>query len=219
MTTGFHVHGEPGQRLLDGGARAYGAALARRGSFVEQAVARALEHRLSRRPDRAGLHLFHDLGGFRDVAGHGFGPVSLGAANIDHVVLTGARWLVIDAKGTGAGTLTTDARGRGLLVQADGTERPEPWLDLAMMHSAAVVLTRLTGLRGWPVWVTPDATGHDPQVLKARAFKRGGTICSIGDVYAGSLDTVLPLPQPPAASDAVAALSRYLPRLPDAVPD
>ena len=212
MTSGVQVHGEPGQRLLEDGARAYGAACARRGSFIEQAVARALEHWLSRRPDRAGLHLFHDLGGFREVAGHGFGPVSLGPANIDHVVLTGARWLVIDAKGTGAGTLTTDARARGLLVQADGTERPEPWLDLAMMHSAAAVLTRLTGLRGWPVWVTPDVTSHDPELLRARAFRRGGTICSISDVYSGSLDKILPPPQPPASPASVEALAWYLVR-------
>ena len=159
--------------------------------------------------------MFHDLGGFREVAGHGRGPISLGAANIDHVVLSGAHWLVIDAKGTGAGTLTTDARGRGQLVRADGTERPEPWLDLAGMHSAAAVLSRLTGLRGWPVWVTPDATSYDPEVLKARAFRRGGTICSIGDVYGGSLDEVLPMPQPSADPAAVAALSRYLTGPPD----
>ncbi len=218
MTPGIQVHGEPGRRLLEDGGRTYGAAGARRGSFIEQAVARALEHWLSRRPDRAGLHLFHDLGGFRDVAGHGFGPVSLGTANIDHVVLSGARWLVIDAKGTGAGTLTTDARGRGVLVQEDGAERPEPWLDTTKMRSAAAVLIRLTGLRGWPVWVSPDATGHDPQVLKARAFRYGGTICSIADVYGGSLDKVLPAPQPPADLDAVAMLSRYLTRPPDAAP-
>lgn len=97
--------------------------------------------------------------------------MSLGAANVDHVVLSGARWRVIDAKGTGAGTLTTDARGRGLLIQADGAQRPEPWLDLVVMHSIAAVLARLTGMRGWPVWVTPDATSHDPQVLRARAFR------------------------------------------------
>src|SRR5437016_14586854 len=125
MTTGFHVHGEPGQRLLDSGARAYGAADAARGSFIEQAVARALEHWLSGRPDRAGLHLFHDLGGFRDVAGHGSGPVSLGTANIDHVVLSGAQWLLVDAKGTGAGPLTTDGRGRGVLIRPDGTTHPQ----------------------------------------------------------------------------------------------
>ncbi len=137
MTTGVQVHGEPGQRLLEGGTRAYGAAGARRGSFIEQAVARALEHWLSRRRDRAGLHLFHDLGGFRDVAGHGLPPVSLGTVNIDHVILGGARWLLVDAKGTAAGILTTDSAGKGVLIQADGSRLPEPWLDNTKTRSAA----------------------------------------------------------------------------------
>ena len=163
--------------------------------------------RLSRCPDRAGLHLFHDLGGFRDVSGHpGFGPVSLGAANIDHVVLTRRPRLVIDAKGTGAGTLTTDARGRGVLVQEDGTERPEPWLDTAKMHSAAAVLIRLTGLRGWPVWVDARCHGYDPQVLRARAFRPGGTICPSVTSIADPWDRVLAVPQPPGRPSAVAAL-------------
>ncbi|MGH3254829.1 MAG: hypothetical protein ACRDOU_05365 [Streptosporangiaceae bacterium] len=90
-----HVHGTPGQSLREDGIRAYGR-VAIRASFIEEATARALEKWLTDRPDSAGLHLFHDLGGFRSVAGHGFGPVSLGTANIDHVVLSGAGWLVID---------------------------------------------------------------------------------------------------------------------------
>jgi len=218
MTASVHVHGVPGQSLLEGGARAYGAADAARGSFIEQAVARALEHWLSGRPDRAGLHLFHDLGGFRDVAGHGSGPVSLGTANIDHVVLSGAQWLLIDAKGTGAGTLTTDGRARGVLIRPDGTTHPQRWLDSRRERSAAGVLVRLTGLRGWPVWVLPDATIFGPGMTKARAFQGGGTITQISDVYGASLDKVLPLPQPPADPAAVAALMRYLIRPPDAAP-
>ena len=212
MTASVHVHGTPGQSLRGEGARGYSAAAAARGSFIEQAVARALEHWLSRRPDCAELYLFHDLGGFRDVSGHGLPPVSLGAVNIDHVVLSGARWLLIDAKGTGAGTLTIDARGRGVLIQADGTERPEPWLDSTRTRAAAGVLVRLTGLRGWPVWVVPDATRHDPEVLKARALGPGGAICTISDVYGGSLDEVLAVPQPPADPEAVAAWRDISPR-------
>jgi hypothetical protein len=181
-----------------------------RASFIEQVTARALARWLSARPDCAGLHLFHDLGGFRDVSGHGYGPVSLGTANIDHVVLSGGRWLVIDAKATAAGTLTTDDRGRGILIEPDGDHRPEPWLDNTKMHSAAAVLVRLTGLRGWPVWVTPDATRHDPQVLKARAFRHGGTICTIGEARDGDLDQLLPVPQPPADPAIVAELARYV---------
>ena len=194
----------------------YGAAVARRGGFIEEATARALEHWLSRRADCAGLHLFHDLGGFRDITGHGLPPVSLGTANIDHVILSGARWILVDAKGTGAGTLTTDSAGKGVLIQQDGSSRPEPWLDNTKTRSAAGILVRLTGLRGWPVWVVPDATGHDPGVLKARAFAPGGAICTISDVYSGSLDQVLAVPQPPADPAGVAALARYVTALPDA---
>ena len=188
----------------------YGAAVARRGGFIEEATARALEHWLSSRPDCAGLHLFHDLGGFRDVAGRGLPPVSLGTANIDHVILSGARWLLIDAKGTAAGTLTTDSAGKGALIHSDGSSRPEPWLDNTKMRSAAGVLVRLTGLRGWLVWVVPDATKNDPGVFKARAFRDGGGICTISDVYSGQLDELLAAPQPPADPDAVAALARYV---------
>ena len=211
MTASVCVHGTPGQRLLESGAHRYGTADASRGAFIERAVARALEHWLSRRPDRAGLHLFHDLGGFRNVTGRGLGPVSLGRANIDHVVLSGAQWLLVDSKGLGAGTLTTDPEGRGVLVQADGTSVPQQWMDSTREWSAAGVLFRLTGLRGWPVWVLPDVTTLDlPGLGKARAFRSGGTVGQISDVYGGSLDEVLAVPQPPADPDAVAALGRYV---------
>jgi len=206
-----HVHGTPGQSLREDGVRAYGR-VAIRARFIEEAAARALERWLSGRPDSAELHLFHDLSGFRDVAGHGFGPVSLGTANIDHVILSGAGWLVIDDKATAAGTLTTDDRGRGVLIEENGARRPEPWLDSTKMRSAAAILVRLTGLRGSPVWVTPDATRHDPGVLEARAFRYGGTICSIGEVAAGFLADRLPVPQPPAAPCVVAALAQYAAR-------
>jgi len=209
MSTGLHVHGSPGRSLRGDGGRMYGAD-ARRGAFIEEATARALEHWLSGRPDCAGLHLFHDLGGFRDITGCGLPPLSLGTANIDHVILSGARWLLVDAKGTAPGTLTTDSAGRGVLIEADGSRRPEPWLDNTKMRSAAGVLVRLTGLRGWPVWVVPTATEHDPGVLKARAFRPGGAICTISDVYDGALDQVLAIPQPAADPAAVAALARYV---------
>ena len=133
--------------------------------------------------------MFHDLGGFRNVTGHGLGPVSLGRANIDHVVLSGAQWLLIDSKGLGAGTLTTDPDGRGVLIRAYGTSEPQRWMDSAMERSLAGVLVRLTGLRGWPVWVLPDVTTLDlPGLVKARAFRSGGTVGQISDVYSGSLD-------------------------------
>jgi hypothetical protein len=210
MTAGLHVHGIPGCSLAEHGARAYSTATARRGAFIEQAVGRALEHWLSGRPDRGGPHLFHDLGGFRGISGHGLGPLGLGTANIDHVVLSGGRWLLVNAKGTGAGTLTTESAGKGMLIQPDGSPRPEPWLDNTKMRSAAGVLVQLTGLRGWPVWVVPDATRHDQGVLKARAFGPGGAICTISDVRSGSLDQVLAVPQRPADPATVAALARYV---------
>jgi len=53
---------------------------------------------------------------------------------------------------------------------------------------------------------------------RARAFQGGGTVTQISDVYGGALDEVLPLPQPPADPEAVAALERYLTRPLDAAP-
>src|SRR3954447_20444876 len=41
-----------------------------------------------------------------------------------------ARWVLVDAKGLGAGTLTTDARGCGILIQQDGTELLQRWMDV-----------------------------------------------------------------------------------------
>lgn len=220
MTASVRVHGVPGQRLLEGGARRYGAADVSRGAFIERAVARALEHWLSGRPDCAGLHLFHDLGGFRNVAGHGLGPVSLGRANIDHVVLSGTQWLLIDSKGLGVGILTTDPAGRGMLVRADGTSEPQRWMDSTRERSAAGILFRLTGLRGWPAWVLPDVTTLDlPGLVKARAFRSGGTVGQISDVYSGSLDEVMRAPQPPADPAAVAALVRYVTAAPELLLD
>jgi hypothetical protein len=164
-----------------------------------------------RRPDCAGLHLFHDLSNFRGVSGHGYGPMRLGTANIDHVVLSGAQWLLVDAKGMGAGTLTLDARGYGVLIRPDGTVQPQEWLDSGKTRAAAGVLFRLTGLRGWPVWVLPDATTLGTRITEARAFEAGGgTITQMSDIYSGSLDDVLPVPQPPADLDAVATLDRYV---------
>ena len=102
-----------------------------------------------------------------------------------------------------------------MLIQPDGSTRPEPWLDNGKTRSAAGGLVRLTGLRGWPVWVVPDGTKNDPGVFKSRAFRDGGSICTIGDVYDGSLDQLLAAPQPPADPAAVAALVRYVTAAPE----
>ena len=144
------------------------------------------------------------------MTGFGWGPLSLGSANMDHVILSGQRWVLVDAKGLGAGTLTTDAHGCGILIQQDGTELPQRWMDVRTERSAAGVLVRLTGLRGWPVWVLPDVTTLDLDKLPAaRAFRAGGTVTQIADIYAGGLDKVLPVPQPPADPAIVAALAQY----------
>lgn len=82
--------------------------------------------------------------------------------------------------------------------------------------SAAGVLFRLTGLCGWPVWALPDVTTLDfPALVKARAFKGNGTVTQISDVYSGSLDEVMPVPQPPADPAAVATLVRYVTAAPE----
>jgi hypothetical protein len=45
---------------------------------------------------------------------------------------------------------------------------------------------RLTGLRGWPVWVLPNVTTLAPILAVPRVFRAGGTITDISDVYSGS---------------------------------
>jgi hypothetical protein len=84
-------------------------------------------------------------------------------------------------------------------------------MNSTMERAAAGILVRLTGLRGWPVWVLPDVTTLDcPRLVKARAFRAGGTVTQISDVYSGSLDEVMAPGQPPAAPAAAAALARYV---------
>lgn len=122
------VYGTPGCSLGAAGSEKYGPD-ARRGEFFERATARALEHWLGQRADAGAFRLFHDLGNFVNMSGQGLRPISLGTANIDHLVLTGSAFALIDSKGTAAGTLTLDARGRGVLVRPDGATQAEPWLD------------------------------------------------------------------------------------------
>ena len=117
---------------------------------------------------------------------------------------------MIDSKGTGAGTLTLDARGRGVLVRPDGTTRPEPWLDSRKTYSAAGVMYRLTGLPGCPVWVVPSATELDPEVAKAHALRNGGTVTTIDKIYEGILDGLYPAPQVPPLPSVAFALMRHL---------
>ena len=206
-----HVHGQPGRRLAATGEAAYGYSDTRRGEFFEGITGRALERWLASRPDAASFHLFHDLGDFNNVSGHGYGPMSLGTLNIDHLVLSGAGCLIIDAKGTGAGTLTVNDQGRGVLRRPDGTERPEPWMDKVKTKAVIGAVFRVLGFGGHPVWVLPDVTILDQENLsKARVFRYGAHICSVSEVYSGELDQFFPGPQPPAAPAEVVALGRHL---------
>ena len=211
---GVIVHGYPGRTLESGGEARYGRASTRRGAWFEGVTARALERWLSAR--RAKTHLSHDLTGFQHVEGHGYPPVSLGAANIDHVILTGRGWLMVNAKDCGSGTLGTDSRGRGVLMHADGTLTPQPWLDDCRSYSHAGVLTRLTGLKGCLVWVVPDGTSTThPSAERARCLRYTGMIMTVGELLAGEL---LQSPQVadllaaarPARASAVAALDRHV---------
>ena len=205
------VHGRPGGSLEAGGADRYGRNDARRGQFFEGITGRALERWLAGRPDAGSFHLFHDLGDFNDVSGHGYGPMSLGTLNIDHLVLTGAGCLIVDAKGTGAGTLAVDDEGHGVLRLPDGTERPEPWMDKVKTKAVIGAVFRVLGFGGHPVWVLPDVTVPDPEsVTRARVFRYGAFICSVSEVYGGELDQFFPGPQPPVGPAEVVALRRHL---------
>lgn len=139
------VHGRAGQSLQEPDEWTWsGTSSARRGAFFEQRVAQMLHVWLAGRP--AEVHVFHDLVGLNNVTGAGCEPISLGGSNIDHLVLTGSTWLMIDAKGCGAGSLQV-RQGKGVLVREDGSSTPT-----AMDGRPQGVLTR------WSA-VSPDMQG------------------------------------------------------------
>jgi hypothetical protein len=205
---GVSVHGRPGETVATAGER-YGPAAARRGRFFEQQVAGALARWLSNREDH--LHLFHDLSRLR-VSGAALEPLDLGHTNIDHVVLSGSGWLMIDAKGCGAGILRLGTDGRGVLVDPQGGIHPQPWMDNRSAYAPSGALFRLTrGKPGVPVWVVPDATAYDEQTVgRATFLSRGGTILRLSEVIAGELDQLLPVGQLPAEPADVARLVRHV---------
>ncbi|HZE16337.1 MAG TPA: hypothetical protein VE197_11830, partial [Mycobacterium sp.] len=109
--------------------------------------------------------------------------LNLGTTNIDHLLLTGAGWAMIDAKGCGAGTLQTNERGKGILVDPAGKIRPQPWMDDAHSYSRAGIPYRLTeGKPGWLVWVLPETIQYDRSVLKARFIQRTGSVLTIDEL-------------------------------------
>ncbi|WP_158303096.1 nuclease-related domain-containing protein [Prauserella endophytica] len=197
---GAVVHGRPGQSLRQSDEwRWSGTANARRGAFFEERVAQVLHLWLASRPDE--VHVFHDLVGLNNITGAGLEPISLGGSNIDHLILTGGEWLMIDAKGCGAGSLRVEA-GKGVLVRSDGSRSPQPWMDDQHAYSHAGVPFRLTnGKGGAAIWVVPHETSYDhPSVPRARFLSRkGAEMCLLNDseIAAGALDEVLPSPAQP----------------------
>ncbi|GAA1104381.1 nuclease-related domain-containing protein [Nocardiopsis metallicus] len=188
------VHGRPGTSL-DTAADQYGSA-ARRGAFFERRVGQAVQGWLEGLPGV--YHLFHDLVRLDHVTGAGLDPMSLGLTNIDHLALTGSGWLLIDAKGCGAGVLGTDARGKGQLTTPAGERVAQPWMDTGRSYSQAGVVYRLTnGKKGQLVWVVPEDTDiHEPSAARARIFERGGTLCDLTEIVSGALEPMLPDPVP-----------------------
>ncbi|MEV0584497.1 nuclease-related domain-containing protein [Nonomuraea sp. NPDC050310] len=200
------VHGTPGHSLTQSGAVKYGSA-SRRGAFHERQVAQALQQWLTVRPDH--FHLFHDLGGFGDVTGGSKGVLNLGGSNIDHVVLGGTTWLIIDAKGCGAGVLGLDPDSNGILTRTDGSTLPQQWLDDGRAYSRAGIIYRLTdATAGQTAWIVPDTTLLHPDVCAARCQKKGGIILPMRAITDGHFDHHFLQPQPaanPAHVDRLAA--------------
>jgi nuclease-like protein len=209
---GAVVHGRPGRSILEhSGLTAAERSSARRGAFFEKQVARMLHRWLARRSDE--VHVFHDLVGLNNVSGAGLKPLSLGGSNIDHLVLTGDGWLMIDAKGCGAGSLQVHD-GKGVLMRDDGTSTPQPWMDDRTAYSRAGVPYRLTeGKGGAAVWVLPRVTTYDhPSFQRARFLSRGGHFYILHDAELadGELDAALPASGKPAEPRDVERLSVHL---------
>lgn len=209
------VHGEPGRILQRSGDRKYGTN-ARRGIYFERQVARALEQWLTARPDH--FHLFHDLEHFDDVCGAGLEPLSLGRSNIDHLILTGETWLIVDAKGCGAGTLGVDCNGNGRLLKNNGTSTREEWLDDRSAYSRAGAVFRLTdGLGGATSWIVPDRTLLHPSVESAACQRDGGDHRDLGcavlpfrAISDGFFDKLFPATQPVARSAHIVRIEAHL---------
>lgn len=207
---GVIIHGCAGRSVMEqseGDAARRSAA--RRGAFFEQRVAQMLHRWLADRTDE--VHVFHDLVGLNNISGAGLKPVSLGGSNIDHLVLTGDGWLMIDAKGCGAGSLQV-RHGKGVLVREDGSCVSQPWMDERTAYSRAGVPFRLTGgKRGAGVWVVPEATIYDhPSVHQARFVSCGGCVLHDAEVASGELDALLPAPAASANPLDVERVERYV---------
>ena len=120
---------------------------------------------------------------------------------------------MLDATGVGAGKLTIDDEGKGILIDPSGAIRPQPWMDSAKAYSSAGVLYRLTGgCAGVMGWVIPDETSFDENALEARFAQRGAVLLNLADVEAGFLDQLMVVSPPAAPADPknIARLRRYV---------
>jgi len=209
------VHGVAGAGTAedrDGMSARFGREDTRRGELFEGFAGNAIWRWLASRPDE--VHLFHDLRGFGTVEGGGFGPMSIGRANIDHLVLTGDQWLMIDSKGTAAGVLCCEPgeKARGMLVRPDGSCVAQPWMDSLNGYSAGALLFRLLpGLTGFPVWLVSAQTNTDhPSLCRSRCISKAGRIINLVELAADDLECVFPSGRPPADPGLVAVLDRYV---------
>ncbi len=145
------------------------------------------------------------------MAGAGLKPISLGGSNIDHLVLTGNGWVMVDAKGCAAGALRV-RDGHGHVAKEDGTEVAQPWLDDVKAYARAGVPYRLTeGKTGVNVFAVPDSVGWEPGLMdEAPAFARGGGIADVSGLRKGDLDELFPPGQLPASDADVERLRAHV---------
>lgn len=172
------------------------------GAWFERQVAAALDRWLSRRPET--VHVFHDLTRLDTVNGTSGRRLNLGTSNVDHLVLTGAGWIMIDAKRIGRGRLVVE-RGRGMLITPEGHRRPQPWMDDGRANSRAGCMFDLAkNMGGEMVWVVPDevdysALAHQPP----RCVRKRGYILTLAELAAGELEAIRELRPPYRAADPV----------------
>lgn len=204
-------HGTPGATLDDTGRSKYGI-VGTVGANFERQVAEALHTWLDGRPET--VHVFHDLSGLDTIGSRNTQSrsLNLGTSNIDHVILTGCGWIMLDAKGVGRGQLRVE-RGRGVLVTSSGQRRRQPWLDDGRAYSRAGALYDLTGdLTGTLVWVLPDEAQHDhPSLRTARCFRKGGVVLSRSELAHGDLEQLpeLSVPYRPARAPDIERLRQH----------
>ncbi|PKQ26640.1 MAG: hypothetical protein CVT64_02735 [Actinobacteria bacterium HGW-Actinobacteria-4] len=203
------VHGVPGASL---GESSHGSRDdARQGAFFERVVGGVLESWLKQ---RSGVtHLFHDVADLRDIPGiAGLGPISLGATNIDHVVLSGTKWLMVDAKNCAKGTLCVENK-KGIVRRASGEIVPQPWLDSTKAKSQYGALFRVTGgMDGTTVFVVPDTVALDETLRRARVWELMPAFARVSDVVQGGLDEIFSPSQPEADPRDVEQLVQRLSR-------